>query len=253
MLADVVHDRGLQAREREVVGPVGQRPRERDGLRVAVEADPVDHRPARVAEAEVAGDLVVGLAGGVVDGAAEHGVATVVLPVDDHRVPAGHEEHDDRQLEGGVLEHGGVEVGLEVVHGHERHVPDQRQGLRRGDADEQRADEAGPVGGGDGVDLGVGDAGLHDGLGDHRVQHLDVGTGGDLGDDAAVAGVAVDLAGDHRGQLHLAVADHGRRGLVAGALDAEDRAHGGEVSVGHVASSSVGVGSDASISSRRAR
>ena len=36
----------------------------------------------------------------------------------------------------------GVEVALEVVDGHERHVPHQREGLGRADADEQRADQA---------------------------------------------------------------------------------------------------------------
>ena len=66
---------------------------------VALHRDAVDGRPARVAEAEVAGHLVERLAGGVVDGRAEQAVAAVALHRDEHRVAARHEQHDERQLE----------------------------------------------------------------------------------------------------------------------------------------------------------
>ena len=132
---------------------------------------------ARVAEAEVAGDLVEGLAGGVVDRGAEHLVAAVALHVHEQRVAARHEQHHERQLEVGLLEEGGVEVGLEVVHGDERHVPGERERLGRRHPDEERADQAGPVGGGDRVDragavvgAAVGQAGLHERLGHARAR-----------------------------------------------------------------------------------
>ena len=134
-------------------------------------------------------------------------VATVVLHVDEEGVAARHEQHDERQLERRLLEQRRVEVGLEVVDGDERHVPGQRQGLGRGHADEQRADQAGPVGGGHGVDVAVlvlrgavGQARLDEGLRDDGHEEVDVGAAGDLGHDAAVAGVEVDLAADHRRQ-----------------------------------------------------
>jgi hypothetical protein len=49
--------------------------RKRDGAGVAVEGEGVDPGTAGVAEAEELGDFVVGFAGGVVEGAADEGVA----------------------------------------------------------------------------------------------------------------------------------------------------------------------------------
>ena len=118
-----------------------------------VDGQPVDGRPAGVAEAEVAGDLVEGLAGGVVDGGAEHPVLAVALHEHDERVAARHQQHHERELEVGFVEERRVEVRLEVVDGDERHVPGQRERLGGGDAHEQRAHEARAVGGGDRVDL----------------------------------------------------------------------------------------------------
>ena len=44
---------------------------ERHGMRVAETGQRIDPRPAGIAEAEQLGDLVVGLAGGIVERAAE--------------------------------------------------------------------------------------------------------------------------------------------------------------------------------------
>ena len=116
----------------------------------------------------------------------------------------------------------GVEVALEVVDGHERHVPHEGERLGRADADQQRADQPGPGGGGHRVDLVVGHAGLDERLGHDRGEHLDVGAAGDLGHDAAVAGVLVDLAGDDRRPHPGGALDDRGGGLVARGLDAED-------------------------------
>ena len=95
MLAHVVDDRRLQ--------PAEARSRARrpciargnaDRLRVAVERRPIDRRTARVAEVEEPCDLVERLAGGVVDRLAEQPVPAVVLHLDEHRVPARHQQHD---------------------------------------------------------------------------------------------------------------------------------------------------------------
>ena len=191
----------------------------------------VDGRAAGVAEAEVAGDLVEGLAGRVVDRGAEHAVPPVALHQHEQRVPAGHEQDHEGQLEVGLLQQRGVEVGLEVVDGDERHVPRQGQRLGRRHADQERPDQPGTVGGGHGVDLAprrrpgtVGQPRLDEGLGHHRHDEVDVGPAGDLGHDAAVAGVEVDLAADHRRQHGRAPLDDRGGGLVAGGLDPQDPA-----------------------------
>ena len=108
---------------------------------VAVERGGVDRRAARIPEVEEAGDLVERLAGGVVDRLAEHPVAAVTLHLDQHRVAARDEQHDERELERRVLEERRVQVRLEVVDADERHVPRQRQRLGRRHADQQGADQ----------------------------------------------------------------------------------------------------------------
>ena len=99
MLADVVDDRRLQAAEAEVEPVVEHRPREADRLGIAVQRGVVDRRPAGIAEVEEPRHLVERLAGGVVDRLAEQPVVAVPAHLDQHRVAARHQQHDERELE----------------------------------------------------------------------------------------------------------------------------------------------------------
>ena len=188
----------------------------------------VDDGAARVAEAQEAGHLVVGLAGGVVEGLAQQLVAAVAGHLDQHGVAAGDQQHDHREagdcLTGAVQERC-VEVGLEVVDGHERHVPGECQGLGGRDADDEGAEQARPGRGRDGGGDLVGS--LQPGFGecllDGGGKQLQVGPAGDLGHHAAEGPVQVDLAGDHRGAHLVAAGDDGRRRLVTRRLDAQHR------------------------------
>ncbi len=178
--------------------------------------------PARVAQAQVAGHLVEGLAHRVVDGGADQAVLPVVVHRHEHGVPARHQQHQQRGPEGRVLQETGVEVGLHVVDGHERHLPDQGEGLGRAHPHEEGAGQPGADGGRHRVELVALEARLHQAAGHHRREQLHVGPAGDLGDHPAEAGVEVDLAGHHRRHHVGAVGDDGRRRLVARRLDAED-------------------------------
>src|SRR3546814_3885929 len=74
---------------------------------------------------------------------------------------------------------------------------------------------------------GPGDGGgivLRVGRGHDEDEQVDVCPAGDLGHDAAVGRVEVDLAADDRGEHRSATFDDRRGGLVAGGLDAEDPA-----------------------------
>ena len=123
---------------------------------------------------------------------------------DEQRVAARHQQHHERQLEVGLLEERGVEVRLEVVDGDERHVPHQRQRLGRADTPTSSAPtRPGPTVAADGVDSAsstVDSPASTKRLGDDRDEQLDVGPAGDLGHDAAEAGVEVDLAAHDRRQ-----------------------------------------------------
>ncbi len=105
----------------------------------------------------------------------------MALHLDEHRVTARHEQHDQRELQRRVLQRRRVEMRLHVVDADERHVPRHRQRLRRRHADEERPDQARPDGAGHRVDPLLVDTGLDDRAGDHRVEHVEVGTRGDLG------------------------------------------------------------------------
>ena len=137
-----------------------------------------------------------------------------------------HQQDHQRPTEFGLFEERREEVGFEVVDPHHRHAPSHGQGLGLGHADQQRPDEPGTMSHGDAVDsaTGVIRSGLLEGVGQDRGQQLDVGPAGQLGDHAAVAGVQVDLAGDHRRDDGGAVVDDRRGRFVTGGFDTEDPA-----------------------------
>ena len=106
----------------------------------------------------------------------------------EQRVPAGGDQADERRLEGdGVLagQEVGCDVALQVVDGRERQPPAGRQGLAGREADEQRADEARALRGGDKVDVAQLCARVQQGAVDDGVDELEVVARGDLRDDAA--------------------------------------------------------------------
>ena len=103
------------------------------------------------------------------------------------------------------------------------------QRLGRHQPDDQPADQAGPGGGGDRVDIGERDAGIGKRCLDDAVQRLDMGARRDLGHDAAKRRMLLDLA-EHDVRQNLRAAalverDDGRGGLVAARLDAEHPDH----------------------------
>jgi hypothetical protein len=121
-----------------------------------------------------------------------------------------------------------------VVHADEGDLSREAHGLGGLHADEQRADESGARGDGDGIDDVPPPGGL-DGLAEHGVHRAEVRAAGDLWDHAAVGRVLGDLRRDDIAQditRAVGAQAHDRGGgLVAGALHAE---HGEAVgSLGH--------------------
>ena len=131
----------------------------RGGLR-----DPLDGRAAGKAEAENAGGLVEGLAGGVIPGPANEGKPAVAFHHYEVGVSPGSDEADQREARGllgvDVLQPGGVDVTLEMVYADERQVFGQGQPLSGVDADQKRAGQAGAMGYGDAVELPELESGL---------------------------------------------------------------------------------------------
>ncbi len=99
----------------------------RHGRGVTVRGEAVDPGAAGIAEAEQLGDLVVGLAGGVIDGAADVAVAPGACFREPGKVEVSMAAGDDQGEQGVVargrvrgLHEDGVDVALEVVDRDER-------------------------------------------------------------------------------------------------------------------------------------
>ena len=113
-------------------------------------------------------------------------------------------------------------VSLEVVDGRELESVGERDRLGGDDAHHQPADQPRPGGGGYPVEIGEADASLGQRARDQAVQVLEVGPGGDLGHDAAIGAVLVQLRQHQVGPYPPIVVDDGGGGLVATGLDAEN-------------------------------
>ena len=113
---------------------------------------------------------------------------------------------------------------MQVVDRRERQPPRPGERLRRGDADEQRADQAGPRGDGDELDVLERRVREPERLAQHGRDQLEVPARGDLGHDPAEARVQLGLGGDDAGRELAVARDERRGGLVAGGLDPEDQA-----------------------------
>lgn len=77
------------------------------------------------------------------------------------------------------------------------------------------------MGGGDGVEVGGGEAGLAEDFAGDGEEVAEMFAGGEFGDDAAVFGVEGGLTGDDVGE-NGAVTDEGGAGFVAGGFEGEE-------------------------------
>src|SRR5207249_1864595 len=90
------------------------------------------------------------------------------------------------------------------------------------EADQERPDEAGSDGDGNGGKRIEGRGGAVESFADYGNDGAQVFAGGELGDHAAVTAMDGHLAGDDGGEDGLAVFYYGGGGLVAGGFDGQD-------------------------------
>lgn len=115
-----------------------------------------------------------------------------------------------------------IHMRLDVVYLVKRFVVNDGEGAGGERADEQRADQAGRIGDGDGVDVVPGAISVRQGFFDDRVDNFQVAAGSDFRDDAAVFGVDVDLGIDHIRKQAFAVFNDRRRCFIAAGLDSQN-------------------------------
>ena len=182
-------------------------------------------RPTGVTQAEQLGALVEGLAGGVVDGLAQHRVAPHAIDTHQLRVSARDEQRDERELRRIGRQERRQQVPFQVVHAQRRLAQRGRQGHRHAGTDQQRTGQPRPARVGHQVDVLQGATGVGQHLARQRQHAADVVARGQFGHHAAVGLVHVHLAVQRlRQQLWNALAcrvDQRDAGLVAGALDAQ--------------------------------
>jgi hypothetical protein len=113
------------------------------------------------------------------------------------------------------------QVPLHVVDPIQRQPGCEREARRKLNADEQRADQAGPLGDRQPVELGELDLRARQRLLQHGHRSGQVVSTRQLRHDTAELGVDRDLRGDHA-RVHIQALDDGTGGLVARRLDGED-------------------------------
>ncbi len=109
-----------------------------------------------------------------------------------------------------------------MIDGDERQVFGEGQRLGGHHADHDAPDQTGPTGGGDGGEVAEFQAGIPHRLVNDLIDGFDVCTGGDLGDDAAVGTVGIELRQNHVGKDSPLPVDERGGGLIATGFDAED-------------------------------
>ena len=221
---DLLADGGLEAGEREVAARLAmERAGKAEAGGVARACGSLDAGAAGIAQAQHLGDLVEGLAQGVVVRRAELAVAADPFDGDELAVAAGDQEQEIGEGHG-VGEAGGQRVRLQMVDGGEREMVDAGDGLAGEEAHDQAADQAGPGRGRDGREVGEAEAGLAHRTLDQAVELLDMRPCCYLGHHTAIGRMLLELRQQGGGQHRAVAADEGHGRLVAARLDAEDDA-----------------------------
>ena len=212
---------------------VRQAAREDEGVAVAISGGAVNCGAARVVQAEQAGDLVVGLACGIVEGRAEQThIGGNVAHLQDFGMAARNQQRTQatgtgiRQQVGAVLgavilKQTNANVGDQVVNAVEGLAGGNSERLRRGDTHHKCASQAGARSNGDSIHLIEGDVRFGQRRfkgGNHSVQ---VSAGGDFGDHATKAHVLFHGGGDGVAE-QLCTAHNADTGLIAGGFDAQN-------------------------------
>jgi len=145
-------------------------------------------------------------------GAADAAVMTDVFHRHQQRMTTGNEQEQKRKFDL-VREPGGQRMRFEMIDGEEGLVVGEGQRLGRHHPHHYTADQAGPAGGGNAVELGEIEAGDGQGVLDQPVDALEMGARGDFRHHAAEAAMLGQLAINHIGQ------DLAERSIARGAAD----------------------------------
>ncbi len=165
-------------------------------------------RAAGITKTQHLGRLVEGFSHGVVHGRAQPGKIVHALDDQQLRVPAGHQKQQIREVRV-IRQPRGQRMSGQMIDRQKRQPVHQRHGLGRHYPDDHPADQAGPPGGRDPMQIRKSNARLVHGLSHQPVHVLQMAAGSDFRHDALIGQVFLML-----GQNRLAQNPRARRALV---------------------------------------
>ena len=176
-------------------------------------------QPAGIRQTHGPRGFVQRFAGGVVARLAENFKVAIILYQRQMRVAAADNQTQKRRLQIRVTQIVRRDMAAQMMHGHKRQICRIGEAFGVVDADEQRADQPGRIGHGNGVDAAQCQSGVGKRLTDHAGHRFRVAARGDFGHHAAIELMFLHLRGDHIRQRPAAVFHNGGGGFVAGGFN----------------------------------
>ena len=210
---DGAKDGGFETTEREVE-TVDFWHRKLIGFFVAFERNFGNSRTTWVGETENFGDFIENFADGIVASAADDMKIVVALHIYNLRMAAGNDEGEERKFRFVATQPVGVDVRFEMMGRVKRNVVKHGGSAGSEGADKKGADEAWGMSDGNGVNVGPIELSVSKGLVKDGIDGFDMRASGDLGNNATVGGMNIDLRNDDVGKNAVAIFDDGRCGFV---------------------------------------
>ena len=218
---DGAKDGGFETTEREVE-TVDYWHRKLIGFFVAFECGASNSGATWVGKSENFGDFIENFADGVIASAADDMKIVVVLHIYNLRMAAGNDEGEERKFRFVATQPVGVDVRFEMMGRVKRNVVKNGGSASSEGADKKGADEAWSMSDGNGVNVGPIELSVSEGLVKDGVDGFDMRTSGNLGNNAAVGGMNIDLRNDDVGKNAVAIFDDGRCGFVTRTLNSKN-------------------------------
>ena len=168
------------------------------------------------------GDFIENFADGIVASAADDMKVVVVLHIYNLRMAAGNDEGEERKFRFVATQPVGVDVRFEMMGRVKRNVVKNGGSAGGEGADKKGADEAWGMSDGNGVNVGPIELSVSEGLVKDGVDGFDMRTSGNLGNNATVGGMNIDLRNDDVGKNAVAIFDDGRCGFVTRTLNSKN-------------------------------
>ena len=218
---DGAKDGGFKTTEREVE-TVDFWHRKLIGFFVTFERNFGNSRTTWVGKSENLCDLIENFADGVIASAADDMKVVVALHIYNLRMAAGNDEGEERKCRFVATQPVGVDMRFEMMGRVKRNVVKNGGSAGSEGADKKGADEAWGMSDGNGVNVGPIELSISEGLVKDGIDGFDMRASGDLGNNATVGGMNIDLRNDDVGKNAVAIFDDGRCGFVTRTLNSKN-------------------------------